>query len=48
MPMLMANSNYGLPRRREAWLRLLSWLTKRTYKIVVLTCVLLGWERYGA
>lgn len=41
-------SNYGLPRRRATWLQLLSWLTKRTYKIIILTCVMLAWERYGA
>ena len=41
-------SNYGLPRRRVTWLQLLSWLTKRTYKIIILTCILVAWERYGA
>jgi hypothetical protein len=26
---------------------MLSWLTKRTYKIIILTCVMVAWERYG-
>lgn len=43
----MTCSNYGLPRRRSTWVQLLSWLTKRTYKIIILTCLMLAWERYG-
>ena len=43
----VACRNYGLPRRRSTWVQLLSWLTRRTYKIIILTCLMLAWERYG-
>lgn len=42
-----ALSNHGLPKRREAWIKVLSWLTKKTYKVIMLTCIMLVWERYG-
>ena len=33
--------------RRETWIKVLSWLTQKTYKIIILTCIMLVWERYG-